>query len=297
MNKEKTLNIIAGCNGSGKTTAFRQQLSSRLGNPPFINPDIIAKQIDLHHQWEVRNSAARCTIAKISENIDIGISFCVETTLASRSYINTIKKAHDNNYKVNLYYFWLESAELSVQRVHQRSLEGANNPNIDNHSIPEEDLRRRYPRSVNNLFNLYMPIVDSWELYDNSLGLALLIADSNQVYDNTMFDIIQKNDQETIVSSIDIEKLVNQIGILEFSESVLKDKMRRGESVVYSINGKIETFSSSDILWLYNNFHRDLDNWEIRFLKEQADLERDVYYPNGKHFPAKMVLKLWGIEV
>ena len=141
-NSDRMLYIIAGCNGSEKTTAFRKQLPDRLGNPPYINPDIIAKQIDRHHQWEVRTSAARNTIVQINDNINNGKSFCIETTLASRTYINTIRKAHENNYKVCLYYFLLESAELSVQRVHQRLLEGADNPDVDNHSKPEEDLRR-----------------------------------------------------------------------------------------------------------------------------------------------------------
>ena len=297
MNNDRMLYIIAGCNGSGKTTAFRKQLSDRLGNPPFVNPDIIAKQIDRDHQYEVRTSAARETIERINDNINNGLSFCFETTLASRSYINTIRKAHENNYKVYLYYFWLESAELSVQRVHQRAMEGANNPEVDNHSIPEEDLRRRYPRSIGYLFDLYMPVVDSWELYDNSLGLALLIADSNEVYDNTMFEIIRRNDQSVRISSVDIDRLVNQIGIRKFSETVLRDKMERGESVVYSINGKIETFSSSDILWLYDSFHRDLEDWEIKLLKELADRGEDIYYANGKHFPAEMILKLYGINI
>lgn len=296
MENDRILYILAGCNGSGKTTAFKKHLSIRLGNPPFINPDNVARQIDLHHQWEVRNQAARETITQIHDNINRGITFCVETTLASRSYINTIQEAHENNYKVHLYYYWLESVELSVQRVHQRSLEGANNPNVDNHSIPDEDLRRRYPRSVDNLFNLYMPIVDSWELYDNSLGLALLIADSHRVYDDTMFNIIRQNDPKLRVAFVDIDTFINQIGIREFSETVLRDKMQRGESVVYSINGRIEKFSSSDVLWLYENFQRDLEDWEINFLRECADVGEDVYYPNGKHFPAEMVLKLYGVS-
>ena len=41
---DKKLYIIAGCNGAGKTTAFRTMLSSQLGNPIFVNPDVIARE-------------------------------------------------------------------------------------------------------------------------------------------------------------------------------------------------------------------------------------------------------------
>ena len=136
-NSDRMLYIIAGCNGSGKTTAFRKQLSDRLGNPPCINPDIIAKQIDRHHQWEVRTSAARNTIVQIDDNINNGKSFCLETTLASRTYINTIRKAHENNYKVCLYYFWLESAELSSP---QSNLDINSSEQIINNFLKDEQI-------------------------------------------------------------------------------------------------------------------------------------------------------------
>lgn len=58
----KNLYIIAGCNGAGKTTAFRMRLSEELNNPEFVNPDRIAKDIDPNHQWDVRISAGRATL-------------------------------------------------------------------------------------------------------------------------------------------------------------------------------------------------------------------------------------------
>lgn len=37
------------------------------------------------------------------------------------------------------------------------------------HSIPEETIRRRYKVGLNNFFSLYMPIAESWQIYDNSI--------------------------------------------------------------------------------------------------------------------------------
>lgn len=36
------------------------------------------------------------------------------------------------------------------------------------HNIPDETIRRRYHAGINNLFKLFIPIVDSWYVLDNS---------------------------------------------------------------------------------------------------------------------------------
>lgn len=36
------------------------------------------------------------------------------------------------------------------------------------HDIPEETIRRRYDRGIENFFALYRPLVDSWQVYDVS---------------------------------------------------------------------------------------------------------------------------------
>ena len=167
--------------------------------------------------------------------------------------LTEIKNAHDKGYKVNLYYYWLESAEASYRRVLQRVEEGKDDVSVDNHMIPEDVIRRRFPRSINNLLHLFIPIVEFWQVYDNNLGLALPIANTHEVTDPYMWDVIQRNNPDEAVSSVDIDRLVNTIGIRRFSETVLQDKLRRNESVIYSIEGKVVKFSPDDILWLYDN--------------------------------------------
>lgn len=296
MATNKQLYIIAGCNGAGKTTAFRTLLSSQFDNPFFINPDVIAKNIDANHQWEARILAGRETLLQISKYMEEGVSFCIETTLTSRSYVNIIRNAHDRGYKVNLYYYWLESAEASYRRVLQRVEEGRNNMSVDNHSIPEDVIRRRYPKSINNLIHIFIPIVDYWQVYDNNLGLALPIANTHEVTDPYMWNVILRNNPDETVSSVNIDRLVNTIGIRRFSETVLLDKLRRNESVIYSIEGKVVKFSPNDILWLYENLNRSLNDWEIKHLKRLARKGLEQAYSNGMQFPASMVLRLYGIR-
>ena len=95
---------------------------------------------------------------------------------------------------------------------------------------------------------------------------------------------------------MNIDRLVETIGIRRFSEMVLRKKMQRNESVIYSIEGRVEKFSPEDILWLYENFNRTLEDWGIEHLKKLAEKWLEQYYTNGKHFPASMILRLYGIH-
>ena len=100
-------------------------------------------------------------LLRIEELLSREESFSIETTLASRSYINLVRRAHSKGYKVTLLFFWLNSPELAIQRVAERVSKGG-------HNIPEDIIRKRYVSGIKNLFNLYADEVDSWSIYDNS---------------------------------------------------------------------------------------------------------------------------------
>lgn len=65
------------------------------------------------------------------------------------------------------------------------------------HSVPAEDVRRRFVRSINNFFSLYEPLLDSWMLFDNSKANPVLIAkrrgDHKEVIDHNLFLVLSKN--------------------------------------------------------------------------------------------------------
>jgi len=61
----------------------------------------------------------------------------------------------------HLFFFWLKSPEVAIQRVAERVRSGG-------HHIPDETIRRRYSRSVRNLLELYRSIVTTWTVYDNT---------------------------------------------------------------------------------------------------------------------------------
>lgn len=157
----KHLYIIAGRNGAGKTTASMTILPKSLLVKEFVNADEIAKGLSPFNPEGVAIEAGRLMLERIKYLINKEESFSIETTLATRSYINLVMDAHKRGYIVNIIYFWLESPELAANRVAERVSKGG-------HDIPRDVIFRRYSKGINNLFNLFMDKVDVWAIYDNS---------------------------------------------------------------------------------------------------------------------------------
>jgi predicted ABC-type ATPase len=71
-----------------------------------------------------------------------------------------LRETRAAGYRVELHYVWLRSATLAVKRVRQRVRKGG-------HAVPEEDVRRRYERSIDLLLSDYLPLADRWFIWDN----------------------------------------------------------------------------------------------------------------------------------
>jgi len=167
---EKKLYIISGCNGAGKTTASFTILPEILNCKEFVNADEIAKGLSPFQPEKVAFEAGRIMLKRINELISENENFAFETTLSTRSYKNKIIEAKTKGYRVTLLFFWLQSTELAKERVKTRVLEGG-------HNIETAIIERRYQRGIENLFDIYLPIVDGALIFDNSEGMHELIAD------------------------------------------------------------------------------------------------------------------------
>ena len=179
--KRMNLYIIAGCNGAGKTTASFTFLPEQLGCREFVNADEIAAGLSPFNPEGVALQAGRLMIDRIIHLLKEGETFAFETTLATRSYVKLIQQAQRRGYFVTLLFFALSSPEQAIRRVEKRVSMGG-------HNIPEDVIRRRYDAGLRNLFQLYMPIVDYWTLYDNSNVPALKIASGSGVQHITEFE-------------------------------------------------------------------------------------------------------------
>ncbi len=157
----KNLYIIAGPNGAGKTVASYTILPEIFNVKEYVNADEIARGISPFNYDKVGIQAGRLLVLRIRELLKEEQTFAVETTLATRSYVKLIEKAHRKGYKVTLLFMWLNSQELALKRVSTRVKEGG-------HNIKNDVIRRRFKNGLNNLVDKYIPIVDSWIVVNNS---------------------------------------------------------------------------------------------------------------------------------
>lgn len=187
---EKSLYIIAGCNGAGKTTASFTILPEIISCREFVNADEIARGLSPFQPEKVAFEAGRIMLQRINELLTKGETFAFETTLSTRSYKNKVEEAKQKGYTVMLLFFWLQQVEMAKERVRIRVAEGG-------HPIEDDVIERRYQKGIQNLFDIYLPMVDGAMIFDNTLGKHELIACKSidgklTVIDNTLFKEIKK---------------------------------------------------------------------------------------------------------
>ncbi|MBR1388664.1 MAG: zeta toxin family protein [Prevotella sp.] len=158
---DRHLYIISGPNGAGKTTASYSVLPKILHCKEFVNADEIARGLSPFNPESVAIEAGRLMLSRIKDLLSRNESFSIETTLATRSYFRLIEKAHQQGYEVTLLFFWLKSPEQAMERVAERVSKGG-------HNISQDIIIRRYYEGIDNLFQIYMPIVDTWIMVNNS---------------------------------------------------------------------------------------------------------------------------------
>jgi predicted ABC-type ATPase len=160
--------VLAGINGAGKTTTSRDLLTNVLRIPTFVNADAIARGLNGLNPEAEAVRAGRIMLEQMRDLAARREDFAFETTLAARTYAGWLESLRATGYQVYLYYYWLRGPELAITRVVQRVEAGG-------HFVPDDTIRQRYARSVRNFFELYRPVADWWEVYDNSYGQRDLI--------------------------------------------------------------------------------------------------------------------------
>lgn len=153
--------VIAGPNGAGKSTFAPLLVRETFRIAHYVNADDIASRLAPSAPQEAAVRAAQEMLESLRQLTRRRESFAFETTLSTRSFAPFIRRARETGYGFHLYFLWLRDAQLSVARVKQRAQAGG-------HDIAAEIIRRRYPRTVRNFFQLYRPLADTWQVFDNS---------------------------------------------------------------------------------------------------------------------------------
>lgn len=169
MKEPPQLFVIAGPNGAGKTTFAREFLPHFARCRDFVNADLIASGLSPFSPAAAAMEAGRVMLRKIHELGAGRHSFAFETTLSGRGYLALFRRLKAADYRIHVVFLWLPSVELAIQRVKDRVRRGG-------HSVPEDDIRRRFDRGLRNLLIDYNDSVDTWTLFDNSGSQPRLIA-------------------------------------------------------------------------------------------------------------------------
>ncbi len=123
--------LIGGPNGSGKTTVAKKLLPNFLGVIEYVNADEIAAGLSPFNPESVAIQAGRLMLERLITLKCQGIDFAFESTLAARYFDRFLRDCQSSGYRLNLIYFWLQSPELALERVHRRVASGG-------HNIPED---------------------------------------------------------------------------------------------------------------------------------------------------------------
>ncbi|MCC6151286.1 MAG: zeta toxin family protein [Planctomycetes bacterium] len=182
MARKPTLAIIAGPNGAGKSTLAPALIHKQRGIDYFVNADTIARGLAAFAVEKVAISAGRVMLDWLHELGERGESFAFETTLASRSFAPWIAKLVQAGYEFHLLYVWVPDPSMSVMRVASRVREGG-------HFVPDDDVQRRWARSLNNFFELYQPLTTQWQVYDNTSGSGKLVAEGIGTSETAIYEV------------------------------------------------------------------------------------------------------------
>ena len=153
------LTIIAGANGSGKTTLTRWN-PELFREIPLLDPDAIGKTLQSTVPSGFPVASARRVLNSARAHIANAESFAVETTLSGQGYLRMMLAARQRGFEIVLVYIGTKNVEINLARIKNRVLAGG-------HNVPEEDVRRRYKRSFENLPSAIQR-ADHAILFDNS---------------------------------------------------------------------------------------------------------------------------------
>ncbi|MEH6561125.1 MAG: AAA family ATPase [Marinobacter sp.] len=150
--------LLVGGNGAGKSTFYERFLARR--NIPLVNADNIARSLwpDFaeKHSYEAALIAEKERFRLLKERQ----SFCFETVFSHPSKVDFVGAAKAAGFRIRMFYFHLETADLNKARVTTRVQSGG-------HGVPNKKVESRIPRAYANLREC-VGLVDELHLVDNT---------------------------------------------------------------------------------------------------------------------------------
>lgn len=165
--RKPTLCVVAGPNGSGKTTTTIQLLNNEwTAESLYINPDNIAQETfgDWNSPEAVIKAAKQATQLRY-DCLQKGQDFVFETVFSSMEKLEFLKKANEADFFIRFFYVCTSDPAINVARITQRYLDGG-------HEVPISKVISRYYKSLLNAAKA-ISFVDRAYIYDNSVDNQL----------------------------------------------------------------------------------------------------------------------------
>jgi predicted ABC-type ATPase len=194
MKNMKNVYIIAGPNGSGKTTFATTFLPEYAKCDRFINADLIAYGLSPFSPQQVAIKSGKLVLEQIKEYSEVGVDFGFETTMSGMTYLKYFKMLKDKRYKIHVFFLWIPSSQLAIARVKDRVAQGG-------HNVPVVDIKRRFERSTEKFFKQYRLLADKWILFNNAESKPRIIAKKQ----NAHIDVIDQELFDTITNKVGVE--------------------------------------------------------------------------------------------
>lgn len=144
--------IVAGPNGAGKTTIADRWLAPRI---PVVSPDTIAA---LNQLSPIQ--AGKAAITEQEHLLAAGADFGLDTTFSGTRELSLMRRAAGAGYKISLIFVCVDTQALCQARIVERVESGG-------HTVPPQDVARRYSRSLVNLASAF-DLADRIFVLDNT---------------------------------------------------------------------------------------------------------------------------------
>jgi predicted ABC-type ATPase len=160
--------IIAGPNGSGKTTFAREFLPKDAGVVHFVNADLLAAGLSPLKPQLAALNAGKLFLGEMDRLAKSRADFAFESTLSGLTCLSRIKRWKADGYWIEIVFLRVSSAQLLLRRIAARVKQGG-------HPVPRADVLRRFARGWKNFEAAYKPLADAWEIHDNSGNRPVLL--------------------------------------------------------------------------------------------------------------------------
>lgn len=161
--RRPVLIVIAGPNGSGKTTITSKILRHEwLEGAVYVNPDQVAQ--DRFGDWNLPEAvlqAARYCEEQREACLRNGQNLIFETVLSSEGKVDFIRRAHEAGYFIRIFFVSTSHPSINSSRIARRVMKGG-------HDVPIPKIISRYQKSIVNCRRC-AELADRTYVYDNSV--------------------------------------------------------------------------------------------------------------------------------